>query len=73
MRLYSDKSKRNFVEDIKNIDWSTVYCQDNPNSAYDNFINNIKKCYEKCFPLWQLSRKRNKDKPWITSGLKNPA
>ena len=70
VRLYSDKSKRNFVADIKNIDWSTIYCQDNPNSAYDNFINNIEKCYEKCFPLRQLSRKRNKDKPWITSGLK---
>ena len=30
----------------------------------------LKKCYGKCFPLQQLSRKQFKDKPWITSGLK---
>ena len=70
VRIYSDKNKRHFIKTVKNIDWSTVYSHDNPDLAYDNFINSIEKCYGKCFPLQQLSRKQFKDKPWITSGLK---
>ena len=38
--------------------------------AYDNFIDTVEQSYERCFPLQKVSRKRFKDKPWITSGLK---
>ena len=39
-------------------------------TAYDNFINIVTTAYEKSFPLVRLSRKRSKDKAWITSALK---
>ena len=34
------------------------------------YISVIEQSYERCFPLQKVSRKRFKDKPWITSGLK---
>ena len=70
MRIYSERNKRNFIDELKNNDWYAVYNNDNPNLAYDNFKNTIHKCYEKCLPLKPLSRKRMKDKPLITVGLK---
>ena len=36
VRIYSDKNKRNFIEDLSNTDWSIVYYQNNSNFAYDN-------------------------------------
>ena len=42
----------------------------NPNDAYLYFQSKIKKCYEESFKLTKLSRKRSKDKKWITSGIK---
>ena len=52
------------------LNWSSVYSQSDANDAYDNFIGTIEDSYGKCFPLHQLSCKRSKDKPWITSDLK---
>lgn len=70
IRIYSDKNKIKFLEEIRKPDWSNVYNQNDVNLAYDNFIHIIETAFENCFPLQQLSRKRMKDKPWITSGLK---
>jgi len=38
-------------------------------TAYNNFISVLTKSYDKCFPLTRVSRKRFKDKKWITPGL----
>ena len=55
---------------LKNSNWSCVYSETDVNTAYDNFINIVTTAYEKSFPLVRLSRKRSKDKAWITSALK---
>ena len=38
--------------------------------AYPEFIKNYKTMLNKYFPLVKLSRKKFKDKPWITNGIK---
>ena len=42
----------------------------NIHSAFQEFIENYKIMLDKYFPLVKLSRKKFKDKPWITSGIK---
>ena len=73
VRIFSDKNKQKFLDEITKSDWSAVYNQNDVDLAYDNFIDIIEQSYERCFPLQKVSRKRFKDKPWITSGLKNLA
>jgi len=47
-----------------------VYNESDANIAYDNFINNVNQAFQNSFKLTKLSRKRSKDKRWITSALK---
>ena len=49
-------------------DWASIYRQNE--DWYFNFITVVKRIFERCFPLTKVSRKRFKDKPWITTGLK---
>ena len=37
---------------------------------YEKFITNVKNKFNECFPLVRTSRKRFKDKPWLTHSLK---
>ena len=70
VRIYSKKNTEVFLEEIENSNWDVIYNENDANAAYENFIGIIKNSFEKCFPLRRLSRKRMKDKPWITSALK---
>ena len=47
----------------------SVYSCSDANVAYDNFSSFLKHSYDKCFPLIKQSRKRSKDKKWITTGI----
>ena len=38
--------------------------------AFSTFIKNYKNMLDKYFPLVRLSRKKAKNKPWITTGIK---
>ena len=42
---------------------------DSGNKNCSEFYNQIKKFYSDSFPLVRVSRKRNKDKSWITKGI----
>ena len=42
----------------------------NVNLVYGNFFSNYKSVLDKYFPLVKLSRKKAKEKPWITDGIK---
>ena len=39
--------------------------------AFKTFLINYQKMLDKYFPLVRLSRKKAKDKPWITTSIKN--
>jgi len=69
--LYSEKNISEFNASLLNTNWVPVYNSNNVNDAYNYFEKKIKESYYKSFKLVKLSRKRMKDKKWITSGLKN--
>jgi len=59
-----------FTFDLQQADWSSVYACDDVTYSYDVFVNIVNAAFERCLPLTKLSRKRMKDKPWVTSALK---
>jgi len=69
-RLFSDNNLQTFKTAINNTDWSQLYSYNDVNSAYQYFEDIITKCYNDSFPLIRISRRRAKDKKWITAGLK---
>ena len=66
VRLFSEKNILDFKSKLNNINWDP----NNVNFGYDYFDSKIKECYNSSFKLVRLSRKRSKDKMWITPGLK---
>src|SRR6267154_2772610 len=69
-RIFSNSSKAKFNNLLLNTDWSTrVYSHTDVNIAYTNFLSILTIYYEECFPLTKISRKRIKDKRWITPEL----
>ena len=70
VRIFSQKNKLHFSNELSSCDWNgRVYNCLDVNSAYENFSSSISSSYELCFPLIKLSRKRSKDKKWITTGI----
>ena len=53
---------------MQNVSWDAIY--NDGSDWYDNFINLVYTKFQQSFPLVRLSRKRAKDKPWITQGIK---
>ena len=70
IRIFSEKNKETFCSMLQSAEWDMVYNQNDTNAAYNNFINIVTDAYEQSFTITRLSRKRLKDKPWITKGLK---
>ena len=70
VRIFSDKNKNNFKNLIGEIKWESELIDKNVNESMFVFNQKIFIAYNKSFPFKRLSRKRAKDKPWVTSGLK---
>jgi len=69
-RVFSPTNKNNFLNEINSHDWySNVYNCNDVNIAYNNFITFLNQSFEKCFPLTRISRKRSKDKKWVSSEI----
>ena len=68
IRLFSEKNNNIFIERMNAMNWDEIYTPDI--DWCEAFVVNVKRIYELSFPLVQLSRKRAKDKPWMTKGLK---
>ena len=49
-------------------EWYTIYTD--ANNWTIAFLTKVIQYYNECFPLVMVSRKRSRDKPWITTGLK---
>ena len=49
-------------------DWEQQFASNG--DLYSWFIERLNILYNECFPLRQVSRKRQRDQPWITKGLK---
>ena len=71
VRLYSDKNNISFSNELTRFDWNAkVLSYPDPNDTYNNFHDTLTDIYNKHFPLVKLSRKRMKDKKWVTPGIK---
>jgi len=69
VRIYSASNIQKFKEKIGDVDWSELLNCTDANTAYMNFEQNISSSFNDCFKLVKLSRKRSKDKKWITAGI----
>ena len=77
VRLFTEKNIKLFNEKAKNDFSSLNSALENNNSElnthqfFTNFLSKYKTLLDKFFPYVRLSRKKSKDKPWITAGIKN--
>ena len=69
IRLFGENNCKAFVEEMNNVDWDNLYNNTN-GCLYEKFLNKIKVIFDNTFPVVQLSRKRARDKPWVTTGIK---
>ena len=68
-RILSLKNKQLFSNTLSSTDWtSEIYNLTDPNEAYDRFYDIILSIFDRCFPIKRVSRKRYKDKLWMTTG-----
>ena len=69
VRCMSEKNFLNFNSDLIKQDWGLVYDADSANSAYENFIDIVKKLFENNFPYVKVNCKKFNNKPWLTKSL----
>mgnify|MGYP000953569661 CR=1 FL=1 len=71
IRIYNEKNINNFQSNLSQIDWEVlINSQSTTDSKYQLFAKTLIECFYRSFPLVKLSRKRAKDKKWITPELK---
>ena len=70
VRFYSSSNFARFIQSVECTDFSQVYALSDPNDAYNIFVSKITFLHDACFPKTILSRKKLKNKPWITAGIK---
>ena len=68
VRIFSETNYEKFKNKVEDIDWNDVFLPQQ--NWFDRFIAIMKRLYNECFPFKRLSRKRAKDKVWVTKGLK---
>ena len=67
-RLFGERQCTKFVDNMRSCDWNSLYLPGV--DWYMAFVTNVKRIFNDSFPVVKVSRKRQKDKPWITKGLK---
>ena len=66
IRVYNEASQQKFIADLQQIDWTPIYKDENPDTAFNSFLNLYKQTFDKNFPLQTLSRRKSKQNPWMT-------
>jgi hypothetical protein len=69
VRNFSERNIGKFKTALAKIDWSNLYEEQHVNEAYHLFITKYTSLYNECFPRRRISRKRVKNKKWLTKGL----
>ncbi len=70
IRIYSKANIAKFSEKLNQEDWSEFYKCNDANQSLGLFYQKYRRAYSESFPLKRLSRKRAKDKKWVTIGIK---
>lgn len=71
VRIFGEKNIRKFQTKVESTDWNILEQTKSCNDAYNLFAEKMKTAYQESFPLKRLSRKKQKDKKWLTQGIKN--
>ena len=69
-RLFSENNITKFRQHLDSVDWNQILNGGDMDTSSGAFYNEINRAFNKCFPLVRLSKKRSKDKKWITKGIK---
>ena len=70
IRILGDKNRERYHQLLKNANWNAFYESEDVNTALKVFYEIHNQAFNIAFPMRQLSRKRAKDKKWMTSGLR---
>ena len=67
-RLFGNKYSAVLVQKMESEKWDDIYCGDG--DYYKTIITVVLRIFKQSFPIVHVSRKRWKDKPWVTKFLK---
>ena len=71
IRVLSEKNMKRYKNYLQEQEtWTRLQNISDCNLAFDIYFKIINEGYDKYFPLKMISRKREKDKKWMTSGLR---
>jgi len=70
IRIFSEENVNNFKNEISNNSWDDVLNTATCDQAFSTFHDTFLSAYNKWFPLTTMSRKRMKDKPWLTKEIR---
>ena len=70
IRILGDKNKAKYNQLLRDASWEEFYKADDVNMALQIFYKIHNQAFNNAFPLKQLSRKRSKDKMWMSLGLR---
>lgn len=70
IRVYNKQNINNFMNYVSSFNWSQIYSFNDCDTAFNYFHKTIQNLHDTAFPLVKISRKKFKDKPWITAALK---
>ena len=68
-RLFGEKNSTSFVQRMEAENWNEIYSEGG--DYYTKFITVVLRIFQQSFPVVRVSRKRWRDKPWVTKALKN--
>ena len=70
IRIFSERNISNFKNSLAQINWEEVLNAHDVSQNCTNFYEKIHTLYNTNFPLIKQSRKRSKDKKWLSGNLK---
>ena len=70
IRIINERTITLYKNRCSDIDWEMMNNMTNVDDKFNFLQDNLVSAFDETFPLVQKSRKRNKDKKWITQGLK---
>ena len=59
-----------FISEMNMVDWQFVLTETDTQTAYSKFHEVISNKYNACFPYRKISKKYYKNKPWLSTALK---
>ena len=69
IRIFNDRNQEKFKNKCENHDWDQIGLINDINDKYNYFQNSLISIFNESFPLVRQSRKRIKDKKWMTASL----